>query len=64
MMRYGIIAKRHMEYYCNGKEEEKDSVNDDLETFFEDLRLGKEPKKMSRTYFFPQLTAEEEELCC
>ena len=48
--------------YCKGEEEEKDSVNDDLESLFEDLRLGKEPKKRVNTYFLPKLTEEEMEL--
>ena len=32
-----------MESYCKGEEDEKDSVNDDLESLFENIRLGKEP---------------------
>ena len=58
-----------MEKYCKGEEkipylEEtyKDSVNDDLESFFEDLRLGKEPDEHVWTYFLPKLTEEEMEL--
>ena len=38
------------------------SVNDDLESFFEDLRLGKEPDEKVYTYFLPKLTEEEMEL--
>ena len=37
----------------------KDSVNDDLESLFEDLRLGKEPDEEVLTYFLPKLTEEE-----
>ena len=48
--------------YCKGKEEEKDSINDDLESLFEDIRLEKQPAKYTRTYFLPKLTEEEMEL--
>ena len=37
----------------------KDSVNDDLESLFEDHRLGKEPDEEVLTYFLPKLTEEE-----
>ena len=47
---------------CKGEERRKDSVNDDLESFFEDLRLGKEPDRFITTYFLPKLTEEEMEL--
>ena len=57
-----------MEKYC--KEEKrtyigeniKDSVNDDLESLFEDLRLGKHPAYEVDTYFLPKLTEEEMKL--
>ena len=39
-----------------------DSVNDDLESLLEDLRLRNEPKEKSFTYFLPKLTEEEMEL--
>ena len=48
--------------YCKGKEEEKDSINDDLESLFEDIRLEKQPAKYTRTYFLPKLTEEELDL--
>ena len=62
MGRSSIITKETMESYCKGEEEEKDSINDDLESFFEDLRLGKEPNQHVWTYFLPKLTEEEMEL--
>ena len=37
-------------------------VNDDLESFFEDLRLGNEPDDKVTTYFLPKLTEEEMKL--
>ena len=40
----------------------KDSVNDDLESLFENIRLGKEPNEEVLTYFLPKLTEEELEL--
>ena len=48
MMRIRLITKEKMENYCNGKGIEKLSVNDDLESFFEDLRLGKKPDGSDR----------------
>ena len=57
-----ILAKEEMESYCKGEKDRKDSVNDDLESFFENLRLGKEPDEEVSTYFLPQLTDEEMEL--
>ena len=62
--KWKIITKEKMEKYCKGEDREReDSVNDDLESFFEDLRLGKEPPHQSVvTYFLPKLTEEEMEL--
>ena len=59
MWRSKLITKEAMEKYCKGEEKRKDSVNDDLESFFEDLRLGKEPDENVRTYFLPKLTEKE-----
>ena len=60
--RWYLITKEKMESYCKGDEIEKDSVNDDLESLFENIRLGKEPDEEVRTYFLPKLTKEELEL--
>ena len=62
MDREKLITKEAMEKYTKGEEDFKDSVNDDLESFFEDLRLGKEPDELIYTYFLPKLTEEEMEL--
>ena len=63
LSRFKIITKEAMEKYCKGEDEfQKDSVNDDLESFFEDLRLGKEPDDIGYTYFLPKLTKEEMKL--
>ena len=59
MMRRFLITKEEMENYCKGKKHEKNSVNDDLESLFEDLQLGKEPVYGSTTYFLPKLTKHE-----
>ena len=70
LVRVRLITKEKMESYCKGKEEQKDSVNDDLESLFENIRLGKEPKyqgmstevpryEFVETYFLPKLTEEE-----
>ena len=64
MERFRLITKEYMENY--GKESadffRKCSINDDLESFFEDLRLGNEPDETVHTYFLPKLTKEELEL--
>ena len=59
--RWGLITKDKMERYCKGEldPERNKSVNDDLESFFEGLRLGKEPDENVGTYFLPKLTEEE-----
>ena len=62
MNRHGIITKEKMESYCKGEEYEKDSVNDDLESLFENIRLGKDLDEEVQTYFLPKLTEEEIEL--
>ena len=62
LQRWRLITKEEMESYCNGEELEKDSVNDDLESLFENIRLRKKPDRYVETYFFPKLTEEEMEL--
>ena len=62
LWRYKLITKEKLERYCKGEEWLKDSVNDDLESLFENIRLGKEPDEYVRTYFLPKLTEEELEL--
>ena len=62
MGRSRLITREKMDNYCNGKEEKKLSVNDDLETMFENIRFGKEPDDYVRTYFLPKLTEHELEL--
>ena len=59
LLRRYLITKEKMELYCKGEEDEKDSVNDDLESLFENIRLGKEPDEYVWTYFLPKLTEEE-----
>ena len=55
-------SKEAMEKFCKGKEHGKQFVNDGLESLFEDVRLGKEPDEVDRTYFSPKLSAKEIEL--
>ena len=66
MLRMKIITKENMENYCTGKDllsrVGTNSINDDLELLFEDLRLGKAPSENVQTYFLPKLTEEELEL--
>ena len=57
-----LITKEVMEKFCKGEKYKKVSVNDDLESLFEDLRLGQKPKRFTWSYFFPKLTKEEMEL--
>ena len=59
LRRLRLITNEEMESYCKGEKDEKDSVNDDLESFFESIRLGKEPNYEAFTYFLPKLTEEE-----
>ena len=62
MRRDRLITKEKIMDFCNGKEFERESVNDDLDSFFKDLRFGKDPNHLVGTYFLPQLTEEELEL--
>ena len=62
MCRHRLITKERMLDCCNGKEFQKESVNDDLDSFVEDLCLGKEPNDEVYTYYLPQLTEEELDL--
>ena len=62
MWKSNLITKEKMLDYCNGKKQEKESVNDDLDSLFEDLCIGKEPDEAVSTYFLPQLTKKELDL--
>ena len=63
MRRQNMITKEIMEKICQGKDKHrKISVNDDLESFLEDLRSGKEQDEIVSTYFLPKLTGKELEL--
>ena len=50
------VPEIHM--YCSGKELVKESVNDDLEPLFEDLRLGEHKDGWFITFFLPKLMEE------
>ena len=50
MERWNLITKEKMVDHCKGKTIEKESVNDDLESFFEDIRLSKETTKVGFKY--------------
>ena len=62
MWRLRLITKEATEKYYKGEKFEKVSVNDDLESLFEDLRLGKQPQGGAYIYFLPKLTEKEMEL--
>ena len=59
MWRSRLITFEKMENFCKGEEDEKESVNDDLDSFFEDICLGKEPEDEALAYFLPKLTRKE-----
>ena len=60
MRRFSLITKERMENICIGKETVRQkSVNDDLESLFQDLQLGNKPDNKVLTYFLPKLTKEE-----
>ena len=59
MVRWKLITKETMENHCNGKEDVKKSVNDDLEKLFEDIQLGKKLSGWVNTYVLPKLTKNE-----
>jgi len=58
MRNNNLITKENMESLIDGRQ----SVNDDLESFFEKLRLGEKQTEFVQTYFVPKLTAKELEL--
>jgi len=62
MWRSRLITKEVMEKDCKGEDSRKDSVNDDLESFFENVRLGRKPDELVSTYYLPKLEEEEMEL--
>ena len=62
MDRLNLITKEKMESYCKGETNVKDSINDDLESLFENIRLGKEPNEEVVSYFLPKSMEEELEL--
>ena len=62
MGRVQIIQKEKMDNYMNETENPEDSVNDDIDSLFEDIRLGKEPPEHVDTYFLPKLMKEQVKL--
>ena len=75
MYRDLLITKEKMKKICSGKgfrqkdhetpaggDTYKDSVGDDLELFFEDIKLGRSPLSMAWTFYAPELTLKEMEL--
>ena len=61
-VRNNVTTKEEVEDHCKGKYEDKNSIHDDLDSFFERLCLGEEPNETVRTYFFPKLTENETNL--
>ena len=56
------LSKKQVLSPTHREEDRKTSVNDDLESLYEDLRLGKEPDEEVQTYFLPKLTEKEMKL--
>ena len=56
LIRNQLITQSAVEDYCKGVYE---SINDDIQSVFDDIRLGLEPYELIRTYFLPKLTEEE-----
>ena len=52
-----LITKERMENYF--EEKDRHSINDDLESLFQDLQLGSKPDYFVSTDFLPKLTEEE-----
>ena len=68
MWRWHLITKEKMEDYYKGKEEDKwtgddkESVHDDLDSFFDKLQNGWWEEEEVITYFIPKLTEKEKKL--
>ena len=63
MVRYGLIKKDKMEQFCKGFSLEfRESINDDLQSLFEDIQFGQKIKNKNNTYFLPRLTVEHLDL--
>ena len=72
MMRDHLVTKEKMKDHCLGKKAIKMSINEDLETFFEDLQHDRDVDTVRQghswytncvqTYFIPKLTTKEKEL--
>ena len=54
-----LITKERMEKYYKGKSYAQISINDDLETLFQDIQLGSKVDDLVFTYFLPKLTNKE-----
>ena len=62
MERNYLITKEEMKEYCRGDRHLQKSINDDLETVFEDIQNRILPSYRVDTYFLPELTEIENEL--
>ena len=57
--RPNLITKEVMENYYKGEGLMQRSINDDLDSTFEDIRLGEQLNETVYTYFLPKLTEAE-----
>ena len=62
MERWKLITKEKMEDYYKGKQVYKESVHDDLDSFFDKLQNGWWEEEDVVTYFLPKLTEKEKKL--
>ena len=54
-----LITEEKVKSYSNGEQDIRRSFYDDLETLFEELQLGKNPSRCTRTYHLPKLTVDQ-----
>ena len=61
MRRESLITKEEMDKICKGEKYEfrQESVNDDLEEFFEAIQLGRKLDEATETFYLPELTQKE-----
>ena len=59
LWRTKLITKEKMESYCLGKESLIESINDNLESFIDEIQRNDVSNSFVETYFLPKLTKNE-----
>ena len=63
MQRWNPITKETMENdYMQKGHKQKESIDEDLEALYRELKIGKISESSSNTYFLPLLTEKEQKL--